>query len=34
MPFINMAMRDDAEARAVTVGAMVSLLRDKINDIS
>jgi len=23
MPFINMAMRDDAEARAVTVGAMV-----------
>jgi hypothetical protein len=23
MPFINMALRDDAEARAVTVGAMV-----------
>lgn len=26
MPFINIAMRDDAEARAVTVGAMVRLL--------
>jgi hypothetical protein len=24
MPFINMAMRDDAEARAVTVGAMLT----------
>lgn len=24
MPFINMALRDDAEARAVTVGAMLT----------
>jgi hypothetical protein len=24
MPFINMAMRDDAEARAITVGAMLT----------
>lgn len=24
MPFINIAMRDDAEARAVTVGAMLT----------
>lgn len=24
MPFINMAMRDDSEARAVTVGAMLT----------
>jgi len=23
MPFVNMALRDDAEARAITVGAMV-----------
>jgi hypothetical protein len=24
MPFINMAMRDDSEARAITVGAMLT----------